>query len=126
MRRQYAAGITEVASRVLSSLPMARIGKYKLEAEIGRGGFGRVYRAFDPTVGRTVAIKILITDNDKDLLARFRREATATGKLRHKNIVTIYEYGEQENTPYLVMEYLEGEDLKTAIAGGHITTLFDK
>src|SRR5215813_213972 len=105
---------------------MARIGKYKLEAEIGRGGFGRVYRAFDPTVGRTVAIKILITDNDKDLLARFRREATATGKLRHKNIVTIYEYGEQDNTPYLVMEYLEGEDLRTTISSRHISTLFAK
>jgi serine/threonine protein kinase len=105
---------------------MARIGKYNLEGEIGRGGFGRVFKAFDPTVGRTVAIKILITDKDKDLLARFRREATATGKLRHKNIVTVYEYGEEDNTPYLVMEYLEGEDLKTSFAAGHLSTLLDK
>src|SRR5215510_6218151 len=105
---------------------MATIGKYRLQNEIGRGGFGRVFRAFDPTVGRTVAIKILISDNDKDLLARFRREATATGKLRHKNIVTVYDYGEQDNTPYLVMEYLEGEDLKSRIASGRVSTLFDK
>ncbi|PYS48651.1 MAG: hypothetical protein DMG13_25090, partial [Acidobacteria bacterium] len=101
-------------------------GKYKLEAEIGRGGFGRVYRAYDPTVGRSVAIKVLISDKNEDLLARFRREATATGKLRHKNIVTVYEYGEHENTPYLVMEYLEGEDLKAAIAAGHIASLVEK
>jgi eukaryotic-like serine/threonine-protein kinase len=105
---------------------MVKIGKYKVQNEIGRGGFGRVFRAFDPTVGRTVAIKILIADNDEDLLARFRREATATGKLRHKNIVTIHDFGEQDNSPYLVMEYLEGEDLKASLVSGRISTFFDK
>src|SRR5439155_19648292 len=87
---------------------MTTIGKYKLEAEVGHGGFGRVYRAYDPQTRRTVAIKVLISDKNEDLLMRFRREATATGSLHHKNIVTIYDYGEHENTPYIVMEYLEG------------------
>jgi hypothetical protein len=103
-----------------------KIGKYRLESEIGRGSCGQVFRAFEPSGGRTVAIKILTTDNDKDLLARFKREATVTRKLRHKNIVTIYDYGEQENTPYLVMEYLEGEDLNASLSSGHLSTLFDK
>src|SRR5215831_11573918 len=106
--------------------PMTTIGKYKLEAEIGRGGFGRVYRAYDPQTRRTVAIKVLISDKNEDLLARFRREATATGNLKHKNIVTIYDYGEQDNTPYLVMEYLEGEDLKTALASRKVFSLLEK
>ena len=105
---------------------MRKIGKYRLESEIGRGSCGQVFRAFEPSGGHTVAIKILTTDNDKDLLARFKREATVTRKLRHKNIVTIYDYGEQENTPYLVMEYLEGEDLIASLSSGHLSTLLDK
>src|SRR5262245_33604642 len=80
---------------------MGNIGKYVLEEEIGRGGFGQVYRAFDPAMGRMVAIKILLSQTDKDQLARFKNEANATGNLRHKNIVTVYDYGEYENKPYL-------------------------
>jgi eukaryotic-like serine/threonine-protein kinase len=83
---------------------MDQIGRYQLQAELGRGGFGRVYKAFDPTVGRTVAIKVLVSNGDPDLLMRFRNEAAATGKLRHRNIITIYDFGEQEGVPYLVME----------------------
>src|SRR5262245_55567665 len=105
---------------------MRKIGKYRLESEIGRGSSGQVFRAFERSGGRTVAIKILNTDNDKDLLTRFKSEAAVTLKLRHKNIVTIYDYGEQENTPYLVMEYLEGEDLTASLSSGHLSTLFDK
>jgi serine/threonine protein kinase len=105
---------------------MKNIGKYTLEAEIGHGGFGRVYRAFDPTVGRTVAIKILIADKDKDLIARFKREATATGKLRHANIITVYDYGQQDNSPYIVMEYLEGRDLNQALLSRQVMTLLEK
>src|SRR5262245_56463425 len=104
---------------------MTTIGKYKVEAEIGRGGFGRVYRAYDPTVGRRVAIKGVVSERNEAVLARFRREATATGKLQHKNIVIVYEYGVHENSPYLVMEYLEGEDLKTAIQENHVTSLLE-
>lgn len=106
---------------------MDRIGRYKIEAEIGRGGFGRVYRAFDPTVGRCVAIKVLASEADKDLLTRFRNEASAAGTLKHRNIVTVHDYGELDGgTPYLVMEYLEGQDLHRTLLGGHKLSLADK
>jgi len=105
---------------------MTTIGRYKLEAQIGSGGFGRVYRAYDPATKRTVAIKILISDENEDVLARFRREATATGNLKHKNIVTVYDYGEHEKTPYLVMEFLEGQDLKSALSSGRTFSLVEK
>ena len=105
---------------------MDQIGRYRLEAELGRGGCGRVYRAFDPTVGRTVAVKLLITNTDKELLTRFRNEASASGKLHHRNIVTVYDFGEQDGTPYLVMEYLQGEDLHKLSARGHELSLIEK
>jgi serine/threonine protein kinase len=105
---------------------MSYIGKYKIETEIGRGGFGLVYKAYDPEVGRPVAIKVLTGEENKDLLVRFKREANAAGKLKHKNILTIYGYGEHENSPYLVMEYLEGENLETLLASGRQFTLRQK
>src|ERR1700693_3217030 len=101
-----------------------KIGKYEILAELGQGGFGRVYRAFDPTVGRPVAIKILTVEGNHDLLTRFRNEATSAGNLRHRNIVTVYDYGEHMGRPYLVMELLEGEDLTQVIStGAHLTLL---
>lgn len=103
-----------------------RFGKYEIQAELGRGGFGRVFRAFDPTVGRLVAIKILVSEAGADLFTRFRNEAIAAGNLRHENIVTIYEFGEEKGVPFLAMEYLEGEDLQQAIASGKPLTLLDK
>jgi serine/threonine protein kinase len=102
------------------------IGKYKLEAELGRGGFGRVYKAFDPIVGRPVAIKVLTALDRPDLLARFRSEARATGNLRHANIVTIYDFAEQDGVPYIVMEYLEGQDLKQFMAAEQPLSLLEK
>ena len=103
-----------------------RFGKYEIQVELGRGGFGRVFRAFDPTVGRLVAIKILTSEAGTDLLNRFRNEATAAGNLRHENIVTIYEFGEERGVPFIAMEYLEGEDLQQAMAAGKTLTLLDK
>ena len=84
----------------------SRIGKYDIRGIIGQGGFGTVYEGFDPTVGRRVAIKVLGANADPDTLARFRNEAFSAGNLRHKNIVTIYESGEQDGMPFIVMEYL--------------------
>src|SRR5687767_15058597 len=105
---------------------MANIGKYRIEEEIGRGGFGQVYRAFDPAMSRRVAIKILLSQKDPDLLARFKNEASAAGKLRHRNIVTVYDYGEHENKPYLVMEFLEGEDLQMIVSSNRTLSLLEK
>ena len=91
--------------------PLRRLGKYELRKEIGRGGFGSVYIAWDPVVEREVAIKVLISGGDPDLLQRFRNEASSAGKLRHQNIVTIYDFGEDQGVPFIVMEMLNGKNL---------------
>jgi serine/threonine-protein kinase len=83
---------------------MDRIGRYEILGEIGRGGFGVVYRAHDPVMRRNVAVKVLTAAGDPTLLARFRSEAGTTGNLRHKNIITVYDYGEHAGQPFLVME----------------------
>ena len=75
---------------------------------------GVVYRARDPVLDRDVAIKSLLVDFgvDRDARARFRQEARAAARLQHPNIVTIYEFGEQDNSPYLIMEFLGDDDLE--------------
>src|SRR5580698_5043937 len=90
-------------------------GRYEIIAELGRGGFGQVYKALDPTVNRMVAVKVLAADGDADTLARFRNEAASSGRLHHPNIVTIYDFGEQDGIPFIVMELLEGQDLQRVI-----------
>ena len=99
-----------------------RIGRFEIQSELGRGGFGRVYRAFDPVMTRFVAIKVL-TEGDPSMLGRFRDEARAAGGMRHENIVTIYESGEHEGLPYMVMELLEGRDISDILAAGEQLTL---
>ena len=91
---------------------MSRIGRYEILEEIGRGGFGRVYRANDPSMKCEVAIKVMANADDPEMVARFRNEATAARKLRHESIVTIYDVGEERGVPYIVMEYLRGFDLQ--------------
>lgn len=89
-------------------------GKYEIVSELGRGGFGRVYRALDPVLGM-VAIKTLAVENDPAVLTRFRNEAAAARRLSHPNIVTIYDFGEQDGVPFIVMQLLEGQDLDKVI-----------
>jgi len=86
------------------------IGRYKNLQRIGRGGMGTVYRALDPAIGRTVAIKVLLVD-DPQFRARFQQEVRAAGTLTHQHIVSIYDYGESEGRPYIVMEYVDGRSL---------------
>ena len=105
---------------------MHRIGRYEVQSELGHGGFGQVFRAFDPTVGRMVAIKTLTAGGEPELLTRFRNEAAAAGKLRHKNIVTIYDFGEHNGSPYIVMELLDGQDLEHMIDRSVPLTLLQK
>jgi len=93
-----------------------RLGRYEIQAEIGQGAMGRVYRAFDPIFHRLVAVKaikgeILGQDDSGDYLRRFQREAQAVGALSHPAIVTIYDVGEA----YFVMEYLEGTTLSSLL-----------
>ena len=104
-------------------MAVQRIGKYQITAEIGSGGFGRVYAAQDPSVGRVVAIKVMNAPGDTDMVKRFRAEARTVAMLAHKNIVTVHDFGEQEGAPYLVMEYLEGVNLDGLIKQGNLSLL---
>ncbi len=97
-----------------------KIGKYTVIERIGRGGMGYVYRAHDPILKRDVAIKTMLKDvsDDDELRNRFMREAQSAGGLRHPNVVTIYDLGEDETgTPYIAMEFLTGTDLEHIIKG---------
>ncbi len=94
-----------------------QIGRYLVRAKIGEGGFGTVYRAWDPVMRRDVAIKVLTSVSDPDSLARFLSEPATTGALKHKNIITVYDFGEHQSAPYLVMELLDGRSLREAIDG---------
>ncbi len=93
---------------------MQTLGKYQLLEKIGEGGFGVVYRARDPLLERDVAIKVLRADlaSAPDFVERFRREARLAASLRHPNIVTVIEVGEQDGRYYLVMDDLPGVSLK--------------
>jgi eukaryotic-like serine/threonine-protein kinase len=92
-------------------------GRYKLEARIGAGGMSTVYRALDETLQRQVAIKLMNREvaSDSDQLERFRREARAVAQLSHPHIVGVIDAGEDEQRPYIVFEYVEGETLKERI-----------
>jgi serine/threonine-protein kinase len=98
----------------MAPLPGA-IGKYRVIRHLGDGGMGAVFLAHDDGIDRKVAIKLLRVD-DESLRRRFRTEAQSAGRLKHANIVTVYEYGEFDAGPYLVMEYIEGSTLASLIA----------
>jgi serine/threonine protein kinase len=95
------------------------IGKYEILNTLGSGAMGVVYRARDPVIDRIVAIKVLspsLVENARQR-ERFYQEARTAGRLRHPNIVVIFDCGENEGVPYIVMEYLEGVDLRDLIGG---------
>jgi eukaryotic-like serine/threonine-protein kinase len=100
-----------------------KIGKYDVEGVIGRGGMGVVYKAVDSQIGRYVAIKMITSDGDESLIARFKSEARSTGSLQCPNIVTVYDVGEQDGNPYLVMQFLEGPSLESMLKKGTALTL---
>ncbi|CAB4875594.1 unannotated protein [freshwater metagenome] len=91
--------------------------RYRLDEPIGRGGMSTVWRAFDLTLERTVALKMLHQDvaRDSDQLERFRREARAVAKVSSRYVVGVIDAGEADGTPYIVLEYVEGETLKDRI-----------
>lgn len=99
------------------------LGKYQIIAAIGRGAAGTVWRATDPVIERTVAIKTIKLDHAGDAeaaeeIGRFKREAQAAGRLSHPNVVAVHDYGEQGGLAYLVMEYVEGGSLKGLLDKG--------
>jgi serine/threonine-protein kinase len=105
-----------------------KIGKYDVLSVLGRGGMGVVYKAVDSRIKRMVAIKMMTSDaaKDPDYLKRFYREAQSTGALQHPNIVVVYDLGEEEGNPYLVMEYLEGITLDKIVSARTPLSLYEK
>ena len=92
-------------------------GRYRLDAQVGTGGMSTVYRAFDATLERRVAIKLMHREiaSDSDQLERFRREARSVAQLSHPHIVGVIDAGEEGDRPYIVFEFVEGETLKDRI-----------
>ncbi|MBN1954427.1 MAG: SUMF1/EgtB/PvdO family nonheme iron enzyme [Anaerolineae bacterium] len=110
----------------MDEMSKKRLGRYEIEEQIGRGGFGTVYRARDTDLERPVALKVLhpAMMQDPAAVERFRREARAAAKLEHPHIVTIYEIGEVEGRHFIAMRLLEGQSLSQRLAdcGGPLPT----
>ncbi len=99
-----------------------KLGRYEIVSKLGRGTMGTVYKAVDPVIERTVAIKAINLDLPKDEFEdfeeRFYREAKSAGRLNHPNIVTIYDVGKTNNVAYIAMEFLEGQSLREILKSG--------
>jgi serine/threonine-protein kinase len=110
------------ASSADPALPVgAEAGEYRIEAAIGKGGFGTVYRAVHPVIGKQVAIKVLAHrfSADPAIVSRFQAEAKAVNQIKHRNIIDIFSFGRlADGRSYYVMEFLEGEPLDRVIAPG--------
>jgi serine/threonine protein kinase len=100
----------------------AQIGRYQIKAELGHGGMSVVYLAHDPVIGRDVAIKVLLSNlsSQPAARARFEREARIIAALEHPAIVPIYDFGEQDGQPFLVMRYMSGGSLADLLSYGRL------
>ena len=101
---------------------LQQLGRYLIVDELGQGAMGTVYKAIDPLLDRTVALKTvnldLVTQDRLDFQKRFEREAKSTGRLNHPNIVIVHDYGEVDHIAYIAMEFLAGKTLRALLAGG--------
>ena len=104
-----------------------RLGRYRLLERIGEGAMAEVYRAYDPDIGRTLAIKLLRAEvcHDSEYVGRFLREARAVGALAQPNIVSVYDVGQVGNRPYIVMELIEGQPLEDRLETEVMPTVED-
>src|SRR5262245_50723787 len=112
-----------------SWIQLEKIGKYRILEKIGQGATSSVYKGYDAALDRHVAVKTISMESggeNETLRRRFEREAQSAARLNHPHIVTVYDYGEEQNKLYMAMELLEGVDLKRAIAEGRIVELDDK
>src|SRR5499433_896171 len=105
-----------------------RFGKYQVLERIGRGGMGTIFKAHDPVLDRRVALKVISTEIEvtDELRARFFREAQACARITHPNIVIVHDMGEDDGRLFIVMELLEGEELRRVIARQAQVSLKDK
>ena len=109
---------------------ISTLGKYEIRHEIGRGAMGVVYEGYDPMIKRIVALKTIRADQlagaeGPNVVARFRREAQAAGRLNHPNIVSIYEFGEDAGTWFIAMERIDGRELKQCFEANERFTTAD-
>lgn len=106
---------------------LKQIGRYKITGELGRGAMGIVYKADDPALGRTVALKTIALSDDEpereEYRKRFLMEGKAAGRLTHPHIVTVYDFGEERDIAYLAMELLKGTELRTRMQEGAIPVI---
>src|SRR5512139_1045978 len=88
-------------------------GRYEIEELLGKGGMSAVYRATDPNLKRTVAVKMIHAhlSHNPEFVSRFENEAAAVARLRHPNIVQVYDFNHDEDAYYMVLEFIEGESL---------------
>jgi len=101
--------------------PGTRLGQYEVQEFIGQGAMGVVYRAYHAQLERTGAVKVMqALSPDADNVARFRHEAQAIAKLRHPNIVDVYDFGEFDGTPYMIVEYVPGGSLSSRMSHGQL------
>ena len=101
--------------------PGTKLGQYVVQDAIGEGAMGVVYRAYHPQLERTGAVKVLHGIGlDLDSAARFRREAQAIAQLRHPNVLNVFDFGEYEGTPYMIVEYVSGGSLAPRVKSGPV------
>src|SRR5436853_6847789 len=104
---------------------VTKAGRYEIIGELGRGAIGVVYKAMDPVIGRTVAVKTIRLSEEgtglsrPELLTRFKTEARAAGLLTHPNIVVEFDAGEEDGLYYITLELVEGKSLQALLDGGH-------
>ncbi len=105
----------------MSIAPGTRLGQYEVQDFIGQGAMGLVYRAYHAQLQRTGAVKVLQgIAPDADSTARFRHEAQAIAQMRHPNIVNVYDFGEHDGTPYMIIEYVPGGSLANRLSQGQL------
>src|SRR5881409_373615 len=107
-----------------------KLGKYEIRRELGRGAMGVVYEGYDPLIKRSVALKTirsdrLVGDDSANVIARFRREAQAAGRLSHPNIVSIYDFGEEGGIWFIAMEFVKARELKDYFQANERFTMAD-
>ena len=117
----FKADATQRTVLAPAGLEQPEIGRYRILGELGRGAMGTVYKAIDPRIERTIALKVvnldaLSTDALEDVKQRFYREAKAAGRLNHPNIVTVFDVGEEQDLAYIAMDLIDGISLQKRLA----------